>query len=95
MFFVVLSYKKPIEEIEKYLPDHIAFLDQYYENKKLIFTGRRNPRTGGIILVNSESKDEVTRLIQDDPFHQHELADYELIEFTPTKYDIRFSEFIK
>lgn len=93
MFLVVLSYKKPIEEIEKFLPDHISFLDRYYACEKLIFSGRRIPRVGGVILAKSESIDEVTKIIQEDPFYKNELADYELIEFTPTKYDVRFKEF--
>ena len=94
MFLVVLSYKKPIEEIERFLPDHVAYLDKYYECKKFIFSGRRNPRVGGIILMNSDSGDEVNHMIQEDPFHQEGLAEYEVIEFTPTKYDMRFKEFI-
>ena len=94
MFLVILTYKKPNEEIDKALPGHVLFLDKYYENKKLIFSGRRKPRTGGIILVNSDDKEEVIKIILEDPFHQNGLADYELIEFTPTKCDERFRPFL-
>jgi uncharacterized protein YciI len=64
MFLVILSYKRPIEEIDKFLPDHVSFLDRYYACEKFIFSGRRIPRVGGVILVNSESKDEVNTIIQ-------------------------------
>ncbi|WP_313528172.1 YciI family protein [Anaerotignum sp.] len=94
MFLVILSYKKTIEHIEKALSDHILFLDKYYENKKFIVSGRRNPRVGGVILVNSNSTDEVMSIIQEDPFNQNDLVDYEIIEFIPTKFDERFSEFL-
>lgn len=94
MFLVILTYKKPIEEIELFLSEHILFLDKHYESKKFIFSGRRNPRVGGIILVNTETKEEVISIIQEDPFNQNGLADYEIIEFIPTKYDKRFEEFI-
>ncbi|MGO0060646.1 YciI family protein [Brevibacillus fluminis] len=94
MFFVVLTYQKPIEEVEKHLEEHICFLDAQYAAKKFIFSGRRNPRVGGVILVNSTSREEVLRILQDDPFQKHEIAAYELIEFTPSKYDERFASFL-
>jgi len=93
MFLIVLTYKKSIEDIEKSLPDHVLFLNKHYENKKFIFSGRRNPRIGGIILVNSNNKEEVINIIQEDPFNKDGLADYEIIEFIPTKYDEQFSPF--
>jgi len=94
MFLVLLTYKKSLADIEKALADHVVFLDKYYENKKLIFSGRRNPRTGGIILVNSDNKEEVVKIMQQDPFYQQGLADYEFIEFTPTKCDEGFRQFL-
>lgn len=94
MFLVILTYKKAIKDIEKALPDHAIFLDKYYDNKKFIFSGRLNPRTGGIILVNSNNKEEVTTIIQQDPFNKNELADYGILEFIPTKYDERFGQFL-
>ena len=94
MFIAILTYKKPIEEIEKNLAEHIKFLDKYYENKKFLISGRRNPRTGGIILVNSNSLEEVSQIIREDPFYVNNLADYEIIEFIPTKFISRLSDII-
>ena len=95
MFLVILTYKKPIEEIEIYLSEHVLFLDKYYEKKKFIFSGRQNPRTGGIILARSDDKDEMMQIMKEDPFHVHDLADYEMVNFTPTKYDPLFGVFVK
>ncbi|XKM12837.1 YciI family protein [Orbaceae bacterium ac157xtp] len=85
MFIAILTYKKPLEEIENNLEQHIQFLDKYYENHKFIASGRRNPRIGGVIIINSNSLSEVEQIINDDPFYKYDLADYELIEFIPTK----------
>lgn len=95
MFIVILTYKKNIEEIEKKLMEHIQFLDKYYENSKFIISGRRNPRNGGIIIVNSDILEEVNEIIKEDPFYKNDLADYEMIEFTPTKSNECLSKFIK
>lgn len=94
MVIISLTYKKPIEEVEKYIKDHINFLEKYYALDKFVFSGRKNPRTGGIILANNISKIEVQEIIKEDPFYKHQIADYEITEFTPTKYDQRFKPFI-
>ena len=94
MFIALLTYKKPIEEIEQSLAEHIRFLDRYYENNKFLISGRRNPRVGGIILVNSDSLEEVKQIISEDPFHINNLADYEIIEFIPTKFISQLSDII-
>ena len=95
MFLVLLKYLKPLEEVEKFLDEHVQFLDKYYSQEKFIFSGRRNPRTGGVILVKTDSDAEVKQIISEDPFHQHKIAEYDVIEFMPTKYDSRFACFVE
>lgn len=95
MFIVSLTYIKPIEEVEKHIPEHIAFLDKYYALQKFICSGRKNPRTGGIIVANNVTESELREIIKEDPFWKHEIASFELIEFIPTKYDKRFEAFVK
>lgn len=94
MFLVITTYQKPIDEIEKFLPAHSAFLDKYYQSKKVIFSGRRNPRVGGIILFNVKDESEVLSIIEKDPFKQNGIAEYKLFDFIPTKYDKDFEKFI-
>jgi len=38
--------------------------------------------------------DELQELIKEDPFYQNQVADYEIIEFIPTKFDADFEKFI-
>lgn len=94
MFLVVLTYQKPLEDVERHLEEHIRFLDEQYAAKRFIFSGRRNPRIGGVILVNSASAEEVQQIIEKDPFYQHQIAEFQLIEFHPSKYDERFACFL-
>jgi uncharacterized protein YciI len=94
MFIISLSYKKDISVVEKFIEPHAQFLDKYYADKKFIFSGRKNPRTGGIILVRNMDKETLTDIIKQDPFYQNEIADYDIIEVIPTKYDEDFACFI-
>jgi len=95
MFIISLSYKKDISEVEKYIEAHVQFLDKYYSEEKFIFSGRKNPRTGGIILVRNVNRDSLQEIIKQDPFYQNEIADYEITEVIPTKYDEDFKIFIE
>ena len=94
MFIVSLNYKKEISEVEKYLKEHVDFLDKYYLLGKFICSGRKNPRMGGIILVNEKDKEMVIDIMKEDPFYKNEIAEYEFIEFIPTKFNEKFAYFV-
>ena len=86
MFIVNLTYIKSLDEVEKHLEKHIDFLNQYYTKDLFIASGRKNPRTGGIILMRAKNKEAVQEIITHDPFYQNEIAQYEIIEFEASKY---------
>ena len=70
----------------QFLEKHIDFLNQYYTKGLFIASGRKNPRTGGIILMRAKNKAAVQEIITHDPFYQNEIAQYEIIEFEASKY---------
>jgi len=94
MVIISLTYKKPIEEVEKYIKEHISFLEKYYAQNKFVLSGRKDPRTGGIILANNVTAIVVSEIIKEDPFYKYQIADYEITEFIPTKYDPGLAPFI-
>lgn len=92
MFIINLTYKTELENIDKYLTEHVDFLNEQYEQGIFLASGRKVPRTGGIILAKIDSKSELMKIIEKDPFKINELADYELTEFIPSKTcdDLKF-----
>lgn len=60
------------------------FLEKNYKNKNFIMSGRKIPRTGGIIISTINDREQLLKVIAEDPFNINKLADYELIEFYPT-----------
>lgn len=94
MFVILVTYKKPLEIIDKHLADHAEFLQKGYEKNYFIVSGRKNPRTGGVIISQLKDRNQLENILKDDPFHIHEIADYETIEFIPGKYHSDFSKFI-
>jgi uncharacterized protein YciI len=94
MFVLVLKYVKSLDEVEKELEAHITYLEKYYNLGKFICSGRRNPRIGGVILCNVVDKQEIDVIIEEDPFYRNNIAEYEVIEFSPTKYAEGFEKFV-
>ncbi|MGH1519213.1 YciI family protein [Chryseobacterium sp. JK1] len=95
MFIISLTYKTSIENVESFIPQHNVFLTKYYELGHFIASGRKEPRTGGVIIGNAASKDEIEKIISEDPFYIHQIADYEITAFVPTKYNENFKLFIE
>ncbi|KXX67240.1 YciI family protein [Flammeovirga sp. SJP92] len=85
MFIINLTYKTDLEKVDQFLEEHIEYLDEQYELENFIASGRKIPRTGGVILSNLESKTKLEEILKKDPFHKNELADYDIIEFVPSK----------
>jgi uncharacterized protein YciI len=83
---IELTYKKPMHVVEEYLKPHRDFLAKCYKEEKFLASGPQNPRVGGIILALVD-KVEGEALIQQDPFFQHEIADYRVLEFDPVLHD--------
>ncbi len=95
MFLVLLKYLKPLEEVDKFRPDHVEFLERFYAEGKFIVSGRQTSLTGGVILANVDTLEEIKEIVAQDPFSENKIAYYSFIEFSPTKYDPRFKVFIK
>ena len=95
MFLFNLTYVKPLEEIEALLPAHIAFLDEFYDKGKFLCSGRKEPRTGGVILCNCDSLEEAEEIRHRDPFFYEGAADYEIIRFQPTKMSPGFQAMLE
>lgn len=85
MFIVSLNYIGKSSEVDKYLEDHIDHLNRYYELGIFIASGRKVPRTGGVILAQAKDRTALEGILNHDPFIIYNLADYELTEFIPSK----------
>lgn len=90
MFLFNLTYVKPLSEVERFLPEHIKFLNEYYEKHIFICSGRKVPRTGGIILCDCSDIAKAKTIMENDPFFKEKIAEYEIIEFVPSKFSEEF-----
>jgi len=90
MFIIEITFTKPLDEVDKHLEDHRSYLKRYYSSNHFITSGRKVPRTGGIILCKASSMDQVNNIITEDPFFKTSVAQYKVIEFTPSLWQPGF-----
>lgn len=94
MFVLLLTYIKPLAEVEKHLAAHREYLDRHYAAGTFLCSGPQNPRAGGVILCRAADRAAVDALVREDPFRLHGVAEYTTIEFTPTKQAAGFETFL-
>ncbi|WP_195972582.1 YciI family protein [Clostridium thermobutyricum] len=90
MFIINLTYKVNLNIIDENLEDHIKYLDKNFKENNFLCSGRKTPRNGGIILCNKKNKEDVMEIIKEDVFFKKDLAEFEIIQFTPSKCSDKF-----
>ncbi|GGF16877.1 YciI family protein [Hymenobacter cavernae] len=94
MFLLVLTYSKPLEEVEPLMAAHMAWVDAQYQNGTFLASGRRVPRTGGIILARATDLGSLEALAATDPFLEAGVAQYDIIEFTLSRTALGFESLL-
>ncbi len=81
MFVIELTYKADLQEIDRAMRAHVAFLNEHYAAGTFLVSGRKIPRDGGIILAVGPSREAIEAIMQTDPFCSRGLAESRVIEF--------------
>lgn len=84
MFIVSITYTSSLEKIDALLDDHANFLKEQYAKGNFSLSGRKVPRSGGVIISALKSKKELEAVLVQDPFYQADVAKYDVTEFVPT-----------
>jgi uncharacterized protein YciI len=81
MFVLLLTYTKPLAEVDALMRAHVAWLDEHYAAGRFLVSGRRIPRTGGVILARGDDRAEIEALAATDPFVSGGVATCEVVQF--------------
>lgn len=83
MFILSLTYIVPVEDADKHMQAHMAWVKAGYDQGLFIASGRKIPRTGGVILSRGE-RAALEAMCAADPFTIHDIAEYEITELALT-----------
>ena len=81
--FVALNYRFPLERMLQTVDRHRAYLRELHGKGKLVASGPFEPRTGGGLLLRTESEEELQALLAGDPFQQEGLVDTTIHRWAP------------
>lgn len=81
IYVVVLTYIKPLEEVDSQIPAHVEWLKKGYSDGVFLASGKRIPRNGGVILAKCDSIESLEERLSQDPFQKLNIATAEIIPF--------------
>ncbi|GGK60784.1 YciI family protein [Rufibacter glacialis] len=85
MFLIELTYAVPFAEIEPFMAEHLAFVEQGFSAGHFLASGRKVPRDGGFIFCRASSRQAVEELMQADPFVYQALVEVRIVEFVTSR----------
>lgn len=85
-YYVIESrFLQPFESFGDHVPQHRAWLQQWYHRGLLLCSGPKSDRSGGILVGRADDASAVQALIEGDPYHRAGLARYAVCEFDAAK----------
>lgn len=82
MFVISLTYRASLDAIDAALPAHMEWIRDGYDRGLFVASGRKVPRTGGMIFALGD-REAIEHKIESDPFKLGGLATYDVTEFLP------------
>ena len=81
MFVLLLTYTRPLPEVDALMRDHMRWVGEHYATGRFVVSGRRIPRTGGVILARGDDRAEIEAIAAADPFVAGGAATVEVVQF--------------
>ena len=81
MFLFLLTYRVPLDQVDPHVPAHMAWLAEHYARGQFLISGRKQPRSGGVIVANAGTRAEAEAIAASDPLVVSGVAQCEVVEF--------------
>lgn len=85
MYILFINFTKSLQDIQPVFPAHLEFIDAHIKTGKFILSGGLTGKPAGVVLANINNGGELQALLAEDPFVREQVAEYEVIEFKPSK----------
>ena len=60
MFIISLTYQVPLDKVDAFIPEHVDYLNEQYAKGHFILSGRKEPRTGGVIITTISDRNKLS-----------------------------------
>ena len=79
MLILSLTYIAPLDQVDRHIEAHMEWVKAGYDSGMFLASGRKDPRTGGVILARGE-RNAVEAYVATDPFAVAGVATYDVTE---------------
>jgi uncharacterized protein YciI len=79
MFILSLTYLVPLDQVDLHVAPHMDWVAKGYDSGTFLASGRKEPRTGGVILAHGD-RAALEALVATDPFVTSGVAEYEITQ---------------
>ncbi len=84
MLILSLTYIVPLDQVDAHIAPRMEWVAKGYQDGIFLASGRKEPRTGGVILAQGK-RDALETLVATDPFVTAGVAQYEITEISLTR----------
>ena len=90
-YYAAISTMKDKEKSRIHRQEHLDFLKEMRDLKRIVLFGRFVDGAGGLIIYQGNSLEEVTEWVKEDPYIKLEAREYEIHEWD-MQTDYTFSQ---
>lgn len=83
LYVIDLTFLVDLDEVDVHVEKHREFLSRQYAAGVFLASGRKEPRTGGVILATGD-RATLDGVLREDPYNRNSVARYTVTEFLPT-----------
>ena len=81
LFVVLMHYTRPLPDVDAVRADHIAHLERAAAQGTVLAWARRDPPTGGVLIMAAADRQTLERVLAEDPYVRAGVATPEIVEF--------------
>jgi uncharacterized protein YciI len=83
LFVVLMHYTRPLADVDAVRADHLKHVRDLADRGLMRAWARRDPPTGGVLLVAAADRATVEALVAEDPYVTAGVARPEIVAFDP------------
>ncbi len=83
LYVVLMHYTRPLPDVDAVRAEHIQHLERQAAHGTVRAWARRNPPSGGVLIVSAPNRATLDAVIAEDPYVRAGVAKPEVVEFNP------------
>nr|WP_198980550.1 YciI family protein [Herbaspirillum sp. ASV7] len=91
IFTVIMTYLRPLDEVNLHLDTHKAWLANNVKAGRVILAGPQGDGRGGLVLAACADLNELNAMMNQDSFIHHGVASYEAYSCKPALASLDFA----